>query len=192
MGFIGVGLAVLALLAIRSVVTRVRAMGRLVSEAHWRAIAAALPKQRMAAFAELGVAPHPPDDARVVVTEEGVAFVLTSQKLPDRELLLTHLSISRRGKFVPWAAAGRFAFLVLHQLGIRPAQAAVSHGRAGIAHVLFTEPSSAMDAAPMPGDLPEDLTGLMQAAGFFVREIVESGALRREEGELVDAVLRAT
>ncbi|MBK7908720.1 MAG: hypothetical protein IPJ78_19530 [Gemmatimonadetes bacterium] len=186
---IAVVVCVFGLLAARFVAVRVRAAQRLVSDRHLREIAATLPALRVAAFADTGVPMHPPTDRRIALTSEGVALFFSEQRFSETDQWLAHISISRRGGFIPWAAAGRFAFIILQHLGVPVQTAAVAHTPAGIVHLVFVHRGSG--DAPATGELPEDLMRLRIGAEEFMRTVRQSGTLRRSERELLASVLCA-
>jgi hypothetical protein len=119
--------------------------------------------------------------------------VYTADELEGGNAILSHLSLSRGGAYLTWAAGGRFAYIMLRHLGIAPNQAAVACGPSGVVHVAFVVPSDRRDsfvAAPV-APLPADLTAMKQEAGAFVSATLRSGRLLRDERQLVRYLLGA-
>jgi hypothetical protein len=165
----------------------------LFEDAHFRELVASLPRLKTAAFNHLGQVIQAPVDPRIVHTSAMVTIVYTAEEVEGGNAILSHLSLSRAGAYLTWAAGGRFAHVMLRHLGIAPDQAAVALDPAGVVHVAFVLPSEGRDsfvAAPV-ASLPPDLTAMKQEAGAFMSATLRSGRLLRDERQLVHHLLGA-
>ena len=165
----------------------------LFQDAHFRELVDCLPALKSSVLEHVGQPMQPPNDPRIVQTSARVTILWTAEELRDTGLLLNHLSLSRAGAYLTWAAGGRFSYVILRQLGIPLQQAAVALGPSGVVHLAFLVPRKSKDSfydAPVP-TLPEDLTQTKEEAGQFMTETMRSGRLLRDETQLLPALMGA-
>jgi hypothetical protein len=165
----------------------------LFQDAHFREIVDALPALKAAAFGAVGRPIATAGDPRVAQTSAHVTIFYSVEDLEEGGALLNHLSLSRAGESVTWAAGGRFAYVILRQLGIAPRDGAFALGPTGVVHLAFVVPGESREtfrATPV-SPLPSDLSFIKEEAGAFMRETLRSGRLLPDEHRLITALLGA-
>jgi hypothetical protein len=137
-------LAIWARSAIRSMARRYKP---LFSDVHYLELIEKAHTLRGAALENINCKLLNPNDPRRSLTSEGIGIIYTIEQAGG--LFFHHLSFSRRGGYLPFAAGGRFLYVMASSVGILVNLWAVAHSRNGIIHggFLLSETEQRINAA---------------------------------------------
>ena len=177
---------VMILLFFWSGVRRARPM---FADDHYRELLALSQKLKPAAIERIGRKLELPGDPRMGITGVGIVILYTIDA--EGEYFMHRISFSRAGRYLAFAAGGRFLYVVARSLGVVSHLVGMAHSPRGVVHgafVLGVREQDGFTRAPQIDSSQENIAQLKTDTNAWFERSIKTYGLMRSEEELLAKV----